>query len=54
MRRSQPEVELIREAVAREIPFLGVCLGAQLLARATRRRERPPGRGGSSTWAPLE
>ena len=30
-----PEVELIAEAVAREIPFLGVCLGAQLLARAT-------------------
>ena len=29
-----PEVELIREAVAREIPFLGVCLGAQLLAHA--------------------
>lgn len=30
-----PEVELIAEAVEREIPFLGVCLGAQLLARAT-------------------
>ena len=30
----EPEVELIREAVAREIPFLGVCLGAQLLAHA--------------------
>ena len=30
-----PEVELIAEAVARGIPFLGVCLGAQLLARAT-------------------
>ena len=29
-----PEVELIREAVAREVPFLGVCLGAQLLAHA--------------------
>ncbi len=47
-----PEVELIREAVEREIPFLGVCLGSQLLARAT---------GGSNerlqrrlvTWAPL-
>src|SRR3954454_15462386 len=31
----QPEVELIRAALEREIPFLGVCLGAQLLARAT-------------------
>jgi len=47
-----PEVELIREAVERELPFLGVCLGSQLLARAT---------GGSNerldrrlvTWAPL-
>jgi GMP synthase (glutamine-hydrolysing) len=29
-----PECDLIREAVAREIPFLGVCLGAQLLAYA--------------------
>ena len=32
--RAEPEVEWIREAVAREIPFLGVCLGAQLLAYA--------------------
>ncbi|HET6550888.1 MAG TPA: gamma-glutamyl-gamma-aminobutyrate hydrolase family protein, partial [Solirubrobacter sp.] len=30
----EPELELLREAVAREIPVLGVCLGAQLLARA--------------------
>ncbi|WP_053226718.1 type 1 glutamine amidotransferase [Solirubrobacter soli] len=30
----EPERELIREAVAREIPFLGVCLGSQLLAQA--------------------
>src|SRR3954447_21977936 len=28
------EAELLREAVAREIPVLGVCLGAQLLSRA--------------------
>jgi GMP synthase (glutamine-hydrolysing) len=32
--RYEPERELIREAVAREIPYLGVCLGAQLLAHA--------------------
>ena len=32
--RFEAELELIREAVRREIPFLGVCLGAQLLALA--------------------
>src|SRR3954471_1432389 len=30
----EPEAELLREAVARDIPVLGVCLGAQLLAHA--------------------
>jgi GMP synthase (glutamine-hydrolysing) len=48
-----PEAELIREAVAREIPFLGVCLGAQLLAHAlggeVSRLERR-----LVTWAPIE
>jgi GMP synthase (glutamine-hydrolysing) len=49
----EPELELIRRAIEREIPFLGVCLGSQLLARAT---------GGENvhlpqrlvTWAPLK
>jgi GMP synthase-like glutamine amidotransferase len=49
----EAEVELIREAVAREIPFLGVCLGAQLLAHAlggeVSRLERR-----LVTWAPIE
>jgi GMP synthase (glutamine-hydrolysing) len=48
----EPELDLIRDAVEREVPFLGVCLGAQLLARAL---------GGENvrlerrlvTWAPL-
>ena len=48
----EDELALLREAVAREIPVLGVCLGSQLLARAT---------GGENmrlerrliTWAPL-
>jgi GMP synthase (glutamine-hydrolysing) len=47
------EIALLREAVERGIPVLGVCLGSQLLARAT---------GGQNmrlekrliTWAPLE
>src|SRR3954469_23485261 len=47
------EVELIREAVEREIPFLGVCLGSQLLARATGGENlRLPRR--LVTWAPLQ
>ena len=52
-RRSTPEAELIREAVAREIPFLGVCLGAQLLAYAHGGEvARLPRR--LVTWAPLQ
>src|SRR4051812_42762070 len=46
------ELELVAEAVEREIPFLGVCLGAQLLARATGGENvRLPKR--LVTWAPL-
>jgi GMP synthase-like glutamine amidotransferase len=46
------EVELIREATAREIPFLGVCLGAQLLAYAHGGKvSRLPRR--LVTWAPI-
>jgi GMP synthase (glutamine-hydrolysing) len=49
----EPEVQLIREAVAREIPFLGVCLGAQLLAYAHGGQvERLPRR--LVTWAALK
>jgi GMP synthase (glutamine-hydrolysing) len=48
----EPELEFIRQAVDKEVPFLGVCLGSQLLARAL---------GGENvhlprrlvTWAPL-
>jgi GMP synthase (glutamine-hydrolysing) len=49
----EPEAALLREAVARDIPVLGVCLGAQLLAYAlggsvTRRPRR------LVAWTPLE
>ena len=36
-----PEKEAIRTAVADGVPFLGVCLGAQLLARALGAQVRP-------------
>ena len=29
-----PELELMREAHARQVPVLGICLGAQMLAKA--------------------
>lgn len=35
------EVELLREAVARDFPTLGICLGSQLLAAATGARVAP-------------
>jgi GMP synthase (glutamine-hydrolysing) len=47
------EAELLREAVAREIPVLGVCLGAQLLSRAHGGENmRLPRR--LVTWAPIK
>jgi GMP synthase (glutamine-hydrolysing) len=35
------EIRLLREAVARELPVLGICLGSQLLAAALGSRVRP-------------
>ena len=44
------EAAFIREAVDREVPLLGVCLGAQLIARAVGAQHRP-GRGGGGRLA---
>jgi GMP synthase-like glutamine amidotransferase len=47
------EAELLREAVGREVPVLGVCLGGQLLAHALGGRVRRLERR-MVAWTPLE
>jgi GMP synthase (glutamine-hydrolysing) len=49
----QAEADLLREAVERELPVLGVCLGAQLLAHALGGSVRRLTRR-MVAWAPLE
>lgn len=47
------EIEVLKEALAREMPILGICLGAQLLARALDAEVRPaPVR--EIGWYPLQ
>lgn len=47
------EIEWLAEAVALEVPVLGVCLGSQLLARALGSGVRP-GPAPEIGWAPIE
>jgi GMP synthase-like glutamine amidotransferase len=49
----QSEAALLRDAVARELPVLGVCLGAQLLAHALGGTVAPLPRR-MLAWTPLE
>jgi GMP synthase-like glutamine amidotransferase len=45
------ELDLLADAVAREVPVLGVCLGAQMLAEATGGRALRGDRGLEVGWA---
>ncbi|HEY0390287.1 MAG TPA: type 1 glutamine amidotransferase [Solirubrobacterales bacterium] len=47
------EREWLEEALRRDLPLLGICLGAQLLAHALG-AEVKPGEGAEIGWAPVE
>jgi GMP synthase-like glutamine amidotransferase len=47
------EIDLLEEALEREVPALGVCLGAQLLAIAAGGKVYPGSEGPEIGWAPV-
>ena len=49
----RPEKQLVRDAVARGVPVLGVCLGAQLIASALGARVFP-GKAREIGWFPIQ
>ena len=44
------EIEWIRQALAAKLPYLGICLGAQLLAKALGAKVGPARRSGRRDW----
>ncbi|MGD0378933.1 MAG: type 1 glutamine amidotransferase [Acidimicrobiales bacterium] len=50
----QAELDLLAEAIARGVPTIGVCLGAQLLALAGGGKVFPGANGAEVGWAPVE
>lgn len=47
------ELDLIRSRLAKELPTLGICLGAQLIAAAARGSVYPGAQGKEIGWAPI-
>ncbi len=48
------ELDLIEDALARDVPILGICLGAQLLAAAAGGKVHPGSSGAEIGWGPVD
>jgi len=47
------EIELVRRAMERDVPVMGICFGAQLMSRALGGEVRPGPRGMEIGWHPV-